>query len=76
MGRNQTMKALAWLVAYYGAHGTKILGCLTMVVAGLPQIDGLVASANKPYWAAANLILGAITVQRGVSNTRNAAPPP
>jgi hypothetical protein len=67
------MKALNWVRAMWKSHGTKILGFLTMVVAGLPQIEGLVASVDKPYWSAANLILGALTVQRGVTNTRNAS---
>jgi hypothetical protein len=68
------MKVLNWLVSLYAAHGTKILGALTMIVAGLPQIDGLVLASHKPYWAAANLILGAVTIQRGVTNSRNAPP--
>jgi hypothetical protein len=68
------MKFFTWLVATWGMHGTKILGALTMVVAGLPQIDNLVPDGQKPFWAAANLILGAFTVQRGVQNSRNAPP--
>jgi len=70
------MKALNWIVAVYASHGTKILGFLTMIVAGLPQIEGLIPVVDKPIWAAANLILGALTVQRGVTNTRNAPPAP
>ena len=70
------MKYLQWIRAFWAGHGTKILGFLTMVVAGLPQIDGLVANPHKPYWAAANVILGAITIQRGVTNTRNTPPAP
>ncbi len=65
------MKAWNWLIAFWTGHGTKVLGFFTMVVAGLPQIDGLVSDSHKPYWAAANVILGAITIQRGVTNTRN-----
>lgn len=42
-----------------------------MIVAGFPQIDGLVATGHVKYWAAANLMLGALTIQRGISNTRN-----
>ncbi len=69
------MKALNWIVAVWKSSGTKILGAATMIVAGLPQIEGLVPDTHKPYWAAANLILGALTVQRGVTNTRNLTPP-
>jgi hypothetical protein len=56
-------------------HGTKILGFAAMIAAGFPQIDGLVAAGHVKYWAAANLILGALTVQRGVTNTRNMPKP-
>lgn len=67
------MKALlSWSVAFYRDHGTKILSALTMIVAGLPQIDGLVADGDKPYWAAGNMILGALTFNRGFVNSRNA----
>lgn len=61
------MKAILRL---WRAHGTKVLGFLTTVVAGLPMIEGLVPATHKPYWSAANLILGALTIQRGVTNTR------
>ena len=61
------------VIQLWNSHGTKILGTLAMVVAGFPQIDGLVAPEHVKYWAAANLILGAMTVQRGITNTRNAS---
>lgn len=61
--------------SFWKSHGTKILGFLTTVVAGLPLIEGLIPPAHKPYWGAANLILGALTIQRGVTNTRNNPPP-
>ncbi len=59
------------ITRYWRSHGTKILGFLTTVVAGLPMIEGLIDAADKPYWSAANLILGALTIQRGVTNSRN-----
>ena len=59
------------LIQLWKEHGTKILGTITMIVAGFPQIDGLVAPEHVKYWAAANLILGAMTVQRGITNSRN-----
>lgn len=62
-----------WLASYWRRHGTKVLGFFTIVVAGLPEIDGLVDPSSRKYWAAANVILGAMTVQRGVTNTRNNA---
>ena len=65
------MKFIEWLCGVWQSHGTKILGGLAMIVAGFPQIAGLVPEHHKPYWAAANLILGAMTVQRGVTNTRS-----
>lgn len=66
------MNAWAWARQFYASHGTKLLGSLTMIVAGLPQIDGLVIDGHKKYWAAANLILGAFTLNRGFTNSRNA----
>lgn len=59
------------ILKLYTSHGTKILGFLTMVVAGLPEVEGLVEPGHRKYWTAANIIIGAITVQRGVTNTRN-----
>jgi hypothetical protein len=64
---------MRWINRQWKNHGTKWLGFLTMVVAGFPQIDGLVEPGHVKYWAAANVMLGAITVQRGVMNTRNSA---
>ena len=62
---------MKFILKAYRLHGTKILGFAAMIAAGFPQIDGLVAAGHVKYWAAANLVLGALTVQRGVTNTRN-----
>ncbi|MDW8258598.1 MAG: hypothetical protein RML32_04070 [Gammaproteobacteria bacterium] len=51
-------------------HGTKILGTLATIVAGLVTIPGLIPDGHKPYWAAVNVILGALTVGRGFENSR------
>jgi hypothetical protein len=68
------MKLWRWLKRYWKNHGTKALGFLSMVVSGLPPIDGLIAAHHKPYWSAAGVILGALTIQRGMTNTKNTPP--
>ena len=62
------------IARYWKNHGTKVLGFLSTVCAGLPLIEGLVPPNHKPYWGAVNLALGAMTIQRGVTNTRNTPP--
>lgn len=62
---------MKFILKFWKGHGTKVLGFSTMIVAGFPQIDGLVTAGHVKYWAAANVVLGAITIQRGVTNTRN-----
>jgi hypothetical protein len=65
---------MKFIIRQWKNHGTKALGFASMIAAGFPQIDGLVATEHVKYWAAANLVLGALTVQRGITNTRNANP--
>ncbi len=65
---------MKYVLRMWRSHGTKILGFLTTVVAGLPLIEGLIADTHKPWWGAANLILGALTIQRGSVNARNQRP--
>lgn len=62
------MKAL---IAFWQGHGTKLLGTLQTIVAGLITIPGLIEAADLPYWGAANVILAALTINRGFTNTRN-----
>lgn len=64
-----------WLKRYWKNHGTKVLGFLTMVGTGLPPIDGLVPAWQKPYWTAAVVVLGALTIQRGMTNSKNTPAP-
>lgn len=71
VNRAKSSRLVSGVMNLWAGHGTKILGSATMIVAGLPQIDGFVTDPHKKYWAAANLVLGAITIQRGVTNTRN-----
>jgi hypothetical protein len=66
------MKAIT---RYWRSHGTRILATLTMICAGIPLINNLVPEAHQPYWQAVNLVLGAITFQRGTTNARNNPPP-
>lgn len=70
------MKPLRLIARYWGSHGTRILGFLATVCAGLPLIEGLVPPTHRPYWNGVNLALGALTIQRGTTNSRNTAKPP
>jgi hypothetical protein len=71
------MKILKWAGGFLSAHATKLLGIATTIIAGAPLIDGLVTAAHKPYWGLANLVLGALTVARGIQNSgTNATPAP
>lgn len=58
------------IIKLWRAHGTKILGFLSTIAAGFPLIDGLISDEAKPYWAAANIVFGALTVQRGYRNSK------
>lgn len=57
-------------------HGTKLLGTAQIVVSGFPAISGLIHTNHVKYWLAANVVLGALTINRGVENTKNAKPNP
>lgn len=52
-------------------HGTKILGAGQAIISGFVAISGLIPDAHMKYWLAANVVLGALTLQRGFTNTRN-----
>ena len=58
------------IVAFYTNHGTKVLGTAATIVAGLISIQNLIPQDHVPYWAAANVILGALTINRGFENSR------
>lgn len=51
-------------------HGTKILGTVGAIIPGLLGIDGLIPAAQTKYWLAAGVVIGALTVQRGFTNTK------
>ncbi len=55
----------------WNKHGTKILGSGQAIISGFVAISGLIPDGQMKYWLAANVVLGAMTVQRGFTNTRN-----
>lgn len=61
------MNPLNW----YADHGTKILGTIGAIIPGLLGIDGLVPATHTKYWLAAGVVIGALTVGRGFTNSRN-----
>lgn len=57
---------------FWKNHGTKVLGGVQMVqgvVAGVMGVMGLIPAAHLPYWALANVLLGAVIVNRGFINS-------
>lgn len=70
------MTALLFLAKWWKSHGTGILGFMTSFCAGAVLIPDLVPIEQKPYWAAANLALGLLTMQRSKVNRGNLNAPP
>lgn len=60
------MNPLKW----WRSHGTGILGFLTSFCAGAVLIPDLIPESHKPYWAAVNLALGLLTIQRSNTNRK------
>lgn len=58
------------IIRYWTSHGTKALGAGVMIVTGFREIAGLIPPEHDPMWAAAGVVLGALTVQRGFTNTK------
>lgn len=59
------------LSRWWRGHGTKILGTVGAIIPGLLGIDGLIAPGHAKFWLAAGVVIGAMTVGRGFTNTRN-----
>lgn len=64
------MSGLGQLVRWWTSHGTGILGFLASFCAGAVLIPELVRPEHKPYWAAVNLALGLLTMNRSNTNRR------
>lgn len=60
---------MEWFINQWRKNGTKWLGTVTSIVAGLQTIPGLVPSDQLKYWSAAGVILGAVTIKRGFTNS-------
>lgn len=61
-------------IEFWNGHGTKILGTTAVIVNGLLLIPDLIAPGHSKYWQAANVVLGALTVNRGFTNSANKGP--
>lgn len=55
---------------WWRSHGTGILGFAAGFCAGAVLIPDLISEAHKPYWAAANLALALLTMNRSNTNRR------
>lgn len=62
------------VIAFWSAHGTKILGTLATIVSTALLIEGLIPDAQMKYWLFANALLGGATVKRGFTNTKAVTP--
>lgn len=60
------MNPLKW----WRSHGTGIVGFLASFCAGAVLIPDLVQEPHKKWWAAANLALGLLTIQRSNTNRK------
>jgi hypothetical protein len=67
------MSLVMFLAKWWDARGTAILGFLTSFVAGIVVIPNLIPPERAPYWAAANLALGLLTMKRSNTNKRKLA---
>jgi len=77
---------IAWMIATYRLHGTKLLGLAATVYSGFvaviamlastPAVQIVVAPRTFAYLLIGNAMLGLITTRRGFTNTRNQAVSP
>lgn len=66
------MEKLMLLVAFWTDHGTKVLGTVGLMLSGLLVIPDLFPPDTMKYWLAANVVIDALTVQRGFTNSKAA----
>jgi hypothetical protein len=64
------MKKISTSLKIWIDHGTKLLGIAQAIVSGLMVIPDFVPKEDWRWWAAANVVLGVLTVQRGVTNSK------
>jgi hypothetical protein len=65
------METLKFIWSIWVDHGTKVLGTLSVIVSGLVLIPDLISPGHAKYWQAANVVLGALTINRGVTNSKS-----
>jgi hypothetical protein len=63
------------IIQLWSDHGTKILGYLATIIAGLPAIPDLIPVGHLKYWTAAAFIVGVLTVKRGHTNSKQIGVP-
>lgn len=71
---NRFLELVAALRVLWDDHGTKVLGTLATIVASLITIPGLIPEPHLKWWSAANVVLGALTVKRGYTNSAKSQP--
>lgn len=61
---------IKYSIQKWKADGTKMLGTLTTIISGFIAIPDLIAAGHVKWWAAANVVLGTLTIKRGYDNSR------
>jgi hypothetical protein len=61
---------IKYSIQKWKADGTKMLGTLTTIISGFILIPDLIPKGNLKWWAATNVVLGALTIKRGYDNSR------
>lgn len=57
------------IIGWWTGHGTKILGTVASIVAGLLLVPDLIPKGQVRWWQAASIVLGVLTVKRGFTNS-------
>lgn len=65
------MNTIQRIWAQWHKDGTKMLGTLGTILPGTLLIDGLVPPEMRKWVLLADLIIGAVTIKRGYTNTAN-----
>jgi hypothetical protein len=56
-------------ISQWKKDGTKMLGTVGTIIPALLTIEGLIPKDHMKYWLAAGVVIGALTVRRGYTNT-------
>ena len=61
---------MKFIACWWRGHGTKLLGTASIIIPGFLGIEDLIPETHVKYWLAAAVVVGALTVKRGFTNTK------